>query len=81
VWFEDVFGLGTTLCPGCGTEGQKSEGDVLSRTIAALKRRADLTDRLVAALAHLDRDQAIAIVSSWIPLDELQDLVEFQENR
>lgn len=44
-----------------------------------LDRRSDLTVRLAKALAHIDRDRAIGIVSSFIPLDELEGIVEFQE--
>ena len=46
-----------------------------------LKKRTDLTERLVASLSHLHRDTAVAIVTSWIGLDRLQEIVEFQENR
>ena len=47
--------------------------------IATLKRRADLTERLVEALKHLSRDAAILVVSSFIGLDRLEEIVKFQE--
>lgn len=48
---------------------------------AALDRRALLTDRLVAALDRFDMDEAVGIVSSFIPMEELAKLVLFQEGR
>ncbi len=49
--------------------------------IATLERRSALTMRLVAALKHLPHVQQIGIVSSFIGLDHLEQVVEFQENR
>ena len=49
--------------------------------LKTLDRRSNLTERLAAALAHLNRNIAIGIVASFIPLDELEEMVEFQENR
>lgn len=48
---------------------------------ATIKRRDDLTVRLVAALAHLPVDRQLAIVSSFFSLDELEEIVRFQEKR
>jgi hypothetical protein len=45
----------------------------------ALDRRASLTERLVKALGHLPVEQRVSIVSSFIPLDELEEVVKFQE--
>lgn len=49
--------------------------------IAALDRRAELTARLVKVLDHLHRNDALVIVSSFIPLDELEEVVKFQERK
>lgn len=46
-----------------------------------IERRNDLTERLVASLAHLDRDEALVVVSSWIALDTLKVVVDFQERK
>jgi len=47
--------------------------------LPVIERRADLTKRLVAALKHLSRDAAVHVVSSFIGLDKLEEIVEFQE--
>lgn len=47
--------------------------------IKTLERRRDLTKRLNAALDHLSREAAILVVSSFISLDKLEEIVEFQE--
>jgi len=46
-----------------------------------LERRVLLTDRLIATLSNLDRNTAVAILASYIELDRLGDIVEFQESR
>lgn len=47
--------------------------------IATLERRANLTKRLAKALEHLSQDAAILVVSSFISLDKLEEIVKFQE--
>ncbi len=49
------------------------------RMLKAIDRRSALTDRLIAALDRFDMDEAVGIVSSFIPLDELEEMVQFQE--
>lgn len=51
------------------------------RSARAIERRLALTDRLVAALAHLPRDCAMGIVTAWIGIEKLDEIVKFQENR
>ena len=45
----------------------------------ALERRSELTERLSVALAHVDLDTMLSIITSFIPLDEIEKLVRFQE--
>ncbi len=47
--------------------------------MTALERRSALTNRLVAALEHLSQEAAVHVVSSFIDLDKLEEIVEFQE--
>lgn len=47
--------------------------------ITTLERRRDLTKRLAASLDHLSQEAAILVVSSFIGLDKLEKIVEFQE--
>lgn len=51
----------------------------VSDMLSALDQRCLLTERLVTALDRFDMDEAVGIVSSFIPLAELEDLVIFQE--
>lgn len=47
----------------------------------ALAKRTALTERLIEALVHLPHAQAVSIVSSFMSLDHLEKVVEFQEGR
>ncbi len=53
-------------------------GDTLT---IAIEKRVNLTERLIASLEHVTHAQAVAIVSSWIGLDQLEGIVKFQEGR
>ena len=53
--------------------------EVFDRLKTSMDHREQLTERLIVALSHLDRDKAIAIVSSFFSLKELKEIVEFQE--
>ncbi len=55
--------------------------DALTGMLGALVQRSKLTERLVKALNHMDMPRAVSIVSSFIPLDELEEMVKFQEDR
>lgn len=44
-----------------------------------LEERQALSDRLTKALAHLPIREQIFAISSFIPLDELKEMVAFQE--
>lgn len=45
----------------------------------AIRKRDGLTERLIQALEHLPQAQAVSIVSAFIPLNEFEDVVKFQE--
>lgn len=47
----------------------------------ALKCRDELVTRLQVALAHLHRNEALAIVALMLSSEDLEELVKFQENR
>lgn len=53
----------------------------MSTMVATLAKRASLSRRLAEALRHLPIDRQIDIVSSFIGLDSLEDIVKFQEDR
>ncbi len=46
-----------------------------------LKRRSDIINRVVAALAHLPIDQQINILGSHIPIDELEIIAVMLERK
>ncbi len=48
--------------------------------LKTLDRRSNLTERLAAALAHLNRNIAIGIVASFIPLDEKSAMLSDSQN-
>ncbi len=56
-------------------------GNETDNMLETLHRRNMLVIRLIAALAHLPPDQRLSVTSSFIPLDKLQEIVEFQEGR
>lgn len=43
------------------------------------KKRDELIRRLLKALEHLSREQQFSILTSFMSLDELRELVKFQE--
>ena len=43
------------------------------------KERDELTRRLMAALQHLSRERQFSILTSFLSLEELRKLIEFQE--
>jgi hypothetical protein len=45
----------------------------------AIERRADLTRRLITSLQHIPHHMQLSIITSWIPLDQLEEIVKFQE--
>lgn len=47
----------------------------------ALKCRDELVTRLQVALAHLHRNEALAIMALMLSSEDLEELVKFQENR
>lgn len=47
----------------------------------ALEQRRDVELRIMAALQHVPRDRAMSIIMSFIPLEELEDIADFQEGR
>ena len=51
----------------------------MNNMIPTLERRADLAKRLAVALNHLSQEAAILVVSSFIGLDKLEEIVKFQE--
>jgi hypothetical protein len=53
-----------------------SAADALRKTI---ERREAATKRLIAALQHVDRERAIFIICSFMSIDEVEKLAEFQE--
>ncbi len=52
-----------------------------SGMMEAIKRRTNATERLFKALKHLPTGQQIAIITSFIPLDDLEEIADFQEHR
>ncbi len=46
---------------------------------AAFEKREKLTLRLISALSHKSHEEMIFIITSFIPLNELEEIVEFQE--
>lgn len=51
-----------------------------TKTIAELsKERDELIHRLLKALEHLSRVQQFSILTSFMSIDELHELVKFQE--
>jgi hypothetical protein len=55
--------------------------DWSERIGAILKERQELCERLLAALNDLDQLTLLHIITSWMSVEELRDLVEFQEKR
>lgn len=45
----------------------------------AIEKRDALTERLVTALDRFGMDEAVGILASFLSLDKLQEVVEFQE--
>ena len=53
--------------------------DVDSKLIGTILRREELSIRLMKALAYLPLNVQVSIILSWIPIDDLEKIVEFQE--
>ena len=41
--------------------------------------RASTEQRIIDALAHLEREHAMSIIMSFIPIKELKEIADFQE--
>lgn len=55
--------------------------DDLRDVMDLLGKRSKLIVRLIKALQHLPLERQYAIVTSFIPIEQLEEIVKFQENR
>lgn len=46
-----------------------------------IRRRASAEQRIIDALAHIDRNRAMSIIMGFIPVTELEELADFQERK
>lgn len=51
----------------------------MSELDETIKRRHDATLRIIKALAHLDHEKQISIITSFISITELESIADFQE--
>lgn len=57
------------------------QDEVSDRIVAILERRQRACERIDRALAHRTRLDVLAIVTSWMSVDEVEQLALFQEGR
>lgn len=44
-----------------------------------IKKREDLLQRLLKSLDHMDKQQSISIITSWMSLRQMEEMVRAQE--
>lgn len=49
--------------------------------IETLERRSKAEQRIVKALEHIRRERAMSIVMSFLPIEDLEEIADFQEGR
>jgi hypothetical protein len=50
-----------------------TEGTGIDKLLAAADRRDRVCRRIIKALEHWPREQAMACIMSWIPIDDLEE--------
>ena len=65
------------LCEKCHEEVEGPVGEIGK----LLKRRSDAVEKLIRAFDGLTMTQQISIITSFIPISELEELADFQDRK